>query len=177
MLDLPEDAPEMQHARKVIADLGGVRKARVFTKIFLALLGQSSWNDVPVMPVELILAPNWFHLNIYEMSSWSRGTVVPLTIVYAHQPVWPLKEEHAVPELFTPEDSDLSVRSQKPGINWPNCFLLIDKTLRLLSKLNWKPFRRRALKKALKWTLYLLVAVIVIAGGAAVVWYLMHNSA
>ena len=32
------------------------------------------------------------------------------------------------------------------------------------------------LAKALKWTLYLLVAVIVIMGGAAVVWYLMQNS-
>lgn len=30
------------------------------------------------------------------------------------------------------------------------------------------------LARALKWTLYLLVAVIVIAGGSAVVWYLMQ---
>ncbi len=32
------------------------------------------------------------------------------------------------------------------------------------------------LAKALKWTIYLLVAVIVIAGSGALVWYLMQNN-
>lgn len=31
------------------------------------------------------------------------------------------------------------------------------------------------LAKVLKWTIYLLVAVVVIAGAAAVVWYLTQN--
>ncbi|QPJ61876.1 MAG: squalene--hopene cyclase [Candidatus Nitronauta litoralis] len=153
MLDVSPHDPAMAKARKVIEDLGGVRSARVFTKIFLAMLGQSSWDDTPVMPVELILLPNWFYFNVYEMSSWSRGTVVPLTMVYAHKPVWPLSEEHSVPELFTPADRDLSVKSTKPGLNWPNTFLFIDKTLKTLGKLGWKPLRKAAMKKALRWTL------------------------
>ena len=153
MLGVSPHDPAMVKARKVIADLGGVRKARVFTKIFLALLGQSSWDDVPVMPVELILLPNWFYFNIYEMSSWSRGTVVPLTIVYAHQPVWPLPEEVSVPELFTPEDQDLSIKSKGPGLNWPNFFLWVDKTLKSLGTLGWRPLRKTAMRKALRWTL------------------------
>ncbi len=41
---------------------------------------------VPAIPPELMLLPNWFAINIYEMSSWTRGIVIPLTILYAHKP-------------------------------------------------------------------------------------------
>ena len=40
---------------------------------------------VPAIPPELMLLPNWFPINIYEMSSWTRGIVIPLAIVYAQQ--------------------------------------------------------------------------------------------
>lgn len=42
MCGLKEDHPDMVRAREAIARQGGVRSARVFTKIFLAMLGQSS---------------------------------------------------------------------------------------------------------------------------------------
>ncbi|MEE8260527.1 MAG: squalene--hopene cyclase, partial [Nitrospinaceae bacterium] len=102
---------------------------------------------------EIILLPKSFYFNIYEMSSWSRGTVVPLTIVAAHKPVWPLKPEQAPREIFTSADQDLSVKSKKSGWNWPNCFLFIDKVLKFLGKSPIKPFRGWALKRALQWTL------------------------
>ncbi|MFQ5483119.1 MAG: squalene--hopene cyclase, partial [Nitrospinaceae bacterium] len=153
MCGLTPDCPEMMRARKVIRERGGVRAARVFTKIFLALLGQSSWRDVPAMPVELVLLPRWFYFNIYEMSSWSRGTVVPLSIVYSHRPVFPLPPDQAVPELFTEQDQDLSIQSKKPGLNWANGFLWVDKLIKLLGKTGWKPLRAMALKRALRWIL------------------------
>jgi len=153
MAGMDPNAPEMVRALKCIFTLGGVRKARVFTKIFLAMLGQSSWDDVPAMPVEIILLPKSFYFNIYEMSSWSRGTVVPLTIVAAHKPIWPLKPEQSVREMFTSADQDLSVQSKKSGWNWPNCFLFVDKVLKFLGKSPIKPFRGWALKRALQWTL------------------------
>ena len=153
MAGVSPKSKEMARARKCIAKRGGVRNARVFTKIFLAMLGQSSWSDVPAMPVEIILLPKSFYFNIYEMSSWSRGTVVPLIIVAAHKPVWPLNKEQAVPEIFTETDGDLSVQSKKRGLNWPNFFLLVDKVLKFLGKSPIKPFRGWALKRALEWTL------------------------
>ena len=153
MAGMEATAPEMVRALKCIFDRGGVRKARVFTKIFLAMLGQSSWDDVPAMPVEIILLPKSFYFNIYEMSSWSRGTVVPLTIVAAHKPVWPLRAEQSVREMFTSADADLSVQSKKKGWNWPNFFLTVDKILKFLGKSPIKPFRGWALKRALQWTL------------------------
>ena len=153
MAGMDLNAPEMVRALKCIFTLGGVRKARVFTKIFLAMLGQSSWDDVPAMPVEIILLPKSFYFNIYEMSSWSRGTVVPLTIVAAHQPIWPLKPHQSAREIFTSADKDLSVQSKKSGWNWPNFFMFTDKALKFLGKSPFKPFRGWALRRALKWTL------------------------
>ena len=35
------------------------------------------------MPAEPVLLPSWFLINIYEMSSWARGTVVPLVVLMA----------------------------------------------------------------------------------------------
>jgi squalene-hopene/tetraprenyl-beta-curcumene cyclase len=105
------------------------------------------------MPVELIFLPTSFYFNIYEMSSWSRGTIVPLSMVCAHKPVYSLDEAHGAQEIFTEEDRDLSIKSKEPGVNWPNAFLMVDKFLKLCGKIPWKPFRRSAFKRAEKWVL------------------------
>ena len=42
--------------RAYIAREGGVAKARVFTKCFLALLDAWPWQDIPTVPVEIVLA-------------------------------------------------------------------------------------------------------------------------
>ncbi|OGW13935.1 MAG: hypothetical protein A3K09_07495, partial [Nitrospinae bacterium RIFCSPLOWO2_12_FULL_47_7] len=153
MSGISPDRPEMSKARECIFSLGGIRATRVFTKIFLALLGQVSWDVLPVMPVEIILLPNWFYFNIYEMSSWSRGTVVPLTIIYAHQPVFKLDENQGVRELFRETDRNLSLDYSPDGLSWRNFFIFIDRSLKLFGKSSWKPFRNFALNRAKKWTL------------------------
>ena len=76
------DHPEMAKAREFILSNGGIKRTRVFTKIFLALFGQISWSVLPAMPVEFFVIPNWFPLNIYEMSSWSRSVIVPMLLVF-----------------------------------------------------------------------------------------------
>ena len=153
MAGISPERDEMKRARKFIMENGGIRGCRVFTKIFMAMLGHCSWDPVPSMPVEIMLTPNWFYFNIHEMSSWSRGTVVPLLVIYAFKPVYPVPEGLGIKELFTGADCDLSVKSKKPGLNWPNTFLLLDKFLKLLEKLPWNPFRKFALKRAIKWIL------------------------
>src|SRR5258707_10795231 len=39
-------------------------------------------------------------LNIYEMSSWTRGIVIPMAILSAIRPAWRLTERAHVDELF-----------------------------------------------------------------------------
>ncbi|GIS84242.1 MAG: hypothetical protein CM1200mP16_05420 [Nitrospina sp.] len=52
----------------------------------------------------MILLPNSFYFNIYEISSWSRGTVVPLSLVRSLEPVHSLPPDRNVQELFTEND-------------------------------------------------------------------------
>src|ERR687888_360972 len=68
-------------AREYIQREGGVPRARVFTKCFLALLGQWPWQRIPTVPPELILLPPWGPLSVYDFSCWARQTIVPLAIV------------------------------------------------------------------------------------------------
>jgi squalene-hopene/tetraprenyl-beta-curcumene cyclase len=150
---IPADRPEMARARQCIARLGGIRKCRVFTRIFLALLGQLSWDTVPALPVEAFLLPPGFYFNIYEMSSWSRSTVVPLLVVAAHQPVKPPPPGRDCRELFTPADYELDLHYSEEGLCWRNVFIFIDKVLKALGKIPWKPFRRFAIECAAKWIL------------------------
>jgi squalene-hopene/tetraprenyl-beta-curcumene cyclase len=74
-------------AREFIRREGGVPRARVFTKCFLALLGQWPWQRVSTVPVELILLPPWAPFSVYDFGCWARQTIVPLSAVMALRPV------------------------------------------------------------------------------------------
>ena len=144
--------PEMIRAREVIDGNGGIKATRVFTKIFLAMFGQISWDVCPSIPVEIILLKNWFPINIYEMSSWSRSTVVPLSIVISHKPVCHPPEGRDIKELFTTGDFELGFESD--GLifsSWRNFFIQLDKIIKFAGKFSWKPFRKIAIKKAFQW--------------------------
>jgi len=145
--------PQMEKAKEFILNNGGIKKARVFTKIFLAMFGQISWKHIPAMPIELVLMPNWFPLNIYEMSSWSRGVIVPLLIVYAHRPIHKIPNEKGVSELIPNSNEDFSVSWSDGGLNLHNAFIFLDKIIKLLGKLPFKPFRKKAMDTAIKWVL------------------------
>ena len=55
---------------------------------------------MPAIPPEIVLFPNWFWFNIYEISSWSRAILVPLSIVYAKKPFKKIPDEMNIDELF-----------------------------------------------------------------------------
>ena len=96
---LSADEAPLRRAREFIRAHGGLAKAGVFTRTFLAYFGQFSWQGLPAMPVELVLLPPWFPINIYAMSSWARETVVPLTVLMAKRPQVPIDPREAIDEL------------------------------------------------------------------------------
>ena len=154
MAGLPVDREEMVRTRQAIFANGGIKKTRVFTKMFLAMFGQLSWDDCPAVPVEIILFPNWFPFNIYEISSWSRGTVVPLSVVRSFEPVHELPEGHDVQELFTEKDQDLEFKPNGlPFTNWRDTFIYLDRFIKFVGKFPFKPLRKKALRKVEEWTL------------------------
>ncbi len=150
----PED-PRMVRAHATIVRLGGIPKANTYTKLFLALFGQYPWKYLPIIPPEIILLPNWLYFNIYEMSSWSRGMVVPLSIINHFKPMRHLAPEQQLHELFPygTEHSNLGMPFDRKVFTWKNFFLRWDRALKFLDTLPWKPFRKAALKKAEAWIL------------------------
>ena len=148
----PEDG-RMIKARATIVRLGGIPKANTYTKLFLAMFGQYPWKHLPIIPPEIILLPNWLYFNIYEMSSWSRAMVVPLSIINHFKPTRNLPPEKQLHELFPygTEHSNLGLPFDKKLFTWKNFFLGWNSVLKFLDTLPYKPFRQRALKKAEAW--------------------------
>jgi squalene-hopene/tetraprenyl-beta-curcumene cyclase len=150
----PED-PRMLKAREFILARGGALQTRVFTRIFLALFGQISWEGIPLLPVEFMFLPPWSGLSIYEFSSWTRATIVPLMIIMARRPVQPLPPEQSVAELFLHpgepfEQHRVAWKRRSP---LENLFVLVDRILKLYYKLPLPWPRNFALKRAEKWIL------------------------
>lgn len=149
------EAPEMARARAFVLAHGGIARTRVFTRLWLALFGQSDWEALPAMPPEAILFPSRFPFNIYEFASWARATIVPILVVWAHRPVAHIDPRAAVDELYAdPRDRRRIrfARSRSP-LSWRNSFLAIDRLLRAHERLPWKPLRRRAVRACERWIL------------------------
>ncbi|HUI26116.1 MAG TPA: squalene--hopene cyclase [Candidatus Kryptonia bacterium] len=149
------DEPAMRRAREFILVHGGLAKAGIFTRTFLAYFGQFPWTGLPAMPVEVVLLPPWFPINIYALSSWARGTVVPLTILMAKHPSVRIDDPNGVGELWaTPSnEADLGFPPSQQWLTWRNFFLAVDKTLKFVGRSPWKPLRNRALRAAERWIL------------------------
>ncbi|MCC6487700.1 MAG: squalene--hopene cyclase [Candidatus Hydrogenedentes bacterium] len=142
-------APHMAKAREVIVGLGGLDATNSFTRLYFAIFGQYPWEKCPAVPPEIILLPSWLPINLYEMSSWSRGIVVPLAIIWAHKPSCSVPEHARIPELMlhanTPSHPAESV--------WPSVFLTIDAALKTAENTGMKPLREKALRECKDWML------------------------
>jgi squalene-hopene/tetraprenyl-beta-curcumene cyclase len=149
------DHPALEPARKKILELGGVTKVNTFTKIYLCFLGQYDYDAVPAIPPEIVLFPNWFWFNIYEISSWSRAILVPLSIVYAKKPFKKIPDEMAIEELFVGgrDKSRMRLEWSEKLVSWRNFFLVLDRLVHWFEAVHIRPLRSIALKKAEKWML------------------------
>ena len=66
---------------------GGISKSRLFTKCFLALLGQWPWQRMVSIPPELILLPPGGPFSVYNFACWARQTFVALALAQSLRPV------------------------------------------------------------------------------------------
>ena len=153
------DAPHMKLARDWITEQGGVEATRVFTRIWLALSGLWSWDDLPVIPPELIYLPSWFPLNIYDWGCWARQTIVALAVVQSFRPARPIGI--SIDELKTggPHGRaprplrDLDARpvggTTSPRDPWARFFNALDQALHHYRPV--KSVRRAALRRCAEW--------------------------
>jgi squalene-hopene/tetraprenyl-beta-curcumene cyclase len=147
--------PVLERARKNILAMGGVTEVNTFTKIYLCFFGQYDYDAVPAIPPEIVLFPNWFWFNIYEISSWSRAILVPLSICYAKKPFKKIPREMGVEELFVGgmHKSRMHLHWAKKLVSWRNFFLVIDRVTHWFERVHVRPLRSIALRKAEKWVL------------------------
>ena len=149
--DLP-NAPHMERARKRIHELGGLERTNSYVRFYLAMIGAIEWDMAPATPPEMILIPAWITGNLYDMSSWTRAIVIPLSVIYAVKPDWRMEECETVDELFVNHANAKAAFAWSPKIvSWRNFFLATDRALKLYERLPWKPFRKRAMAEAKRW--------------------------
>ncbi|MCL2004654.1 MAG: squalene--hopene cyclase [Planctomycetaceae bacterium] len=152
-------ADYMQKARVRALELGGVDKVNSFTRFYLAILGQIPHNVCPAVPPQMMLLPNWFPINIYNMSAWSRTIFVPLSIVSALAPVRNLPPEKGIQEIFVkkPEEWGPLVAPGKTltknPFSWDYFFRFCNSAMWLCRRWGVTPFRKLSIEKAKQWTL------------------------
>lgn len=149
------DDPALAKAREAIARMGGIARINTFTRAYLHLIGQFPETGTPAIPPELILFPQWFYFNIYEISSWSRAILVPLSLIYALKPQTRIPDSLGIAELFPEGVNNTEVRLPwAPEVfSWRNFFLVLDRFLKFWERTPLKPFRKLALRKAEQWML------------------------
>lgn len=153
------DSPPLIKARDAILAAGGVERVNSFTRFYLAMLGLIPYSLCPAVPPEVALLPQWFPVNIYQMSAWSRTIVIPLSLLWAFQPCTPIPQ--GIDELYTSPDKTLpkvirgvNHESSTSGrINWSRFFQRLDQGFKTVENWGVKPLRRRAVKKCVEWIL------------------------
>ncbi|MBS0279704.1 MAG: squalene--hopene cyclase [Proteobacteria bacterium] len=146
------DAPHMKRAREAIHARGGAIKANVFTRILLALYGETGWANVPTVPVELILLPRWFPIHLSKMSYWARTVIVPLLVLAAKRPLARNPRGVHVAELFVPGVPAASPRAPHQSAGWSAFFGALDWCLKRFEPFWPKGLRARAIEKCRTWT-------------------------
>jgi squalene-hopene/tetraprenyl-beta-curcumene cyclase len=144
-LRLAGDLPTAEHMRAASAFAragGGLEKARVFTRIWLAMFGVWPWEQLPALPPELMLLPRWAPLNPYDFACWARQTIVALTVVLSYRPQralpFEIDELHGSEPWSSPQASTLTGRG----------FIALDRIARLYQRHPVPWLREPALSRA-----------------------------
>jgi len=138
----------MARLRERILALGGLRACNSYVKINLSLFGLYPREHTPSIPPEL----NLFGNLIYEMSSWTRAIVTPLSILHSMNPRRPVPSGFTVEELLVP-GVPLAFVDREKILSWGNFFFVADRMLKLWERHGSRSLRTRAIRRAEQWIL------------------------
>jgi len=91
--------PRMKKARALILKMGGIQACNSYTKLNYSLFDLYPRKYCPTIPPEIMIIPGNL---LYEMSSWTRTIIVPLSIVQATGIIRKTPHNLRVTELFHP---------------------------------------------------------------------------
>jgi squalene-hopene/tetraprenyl-beta-curcumene cyclase len=146
----------LSNARRWIKGRGGLGHIRVFTRYWLALLGVWPWEATPNLPPEIVRLPRMVPFNIYNFAQWARATLVPLAVLSARRPVYPLPQGNRLAELFEGDDRSRVVasaveESRRFSLEW--LFQKLDRALHIVQNNHLFLFREESIKLCLEWIL------------------------
>ena len=139
--------PRMQRLRDCILSLGGIQRANSYVKINLSLFNLYPREHAPTVPPELMLLGK----IIYEMSSWTRAIVIPLSIVQSAG-ARPAPAGFDLAEIFAP-DVPLAFPNNEGFFSWRNFFITADRVFKRWERKGLPGIRQRAMKRAEAWML------------------------
>jgi squalene-hopene/tetraprenyl-beta-curcumene cyclase len=138
--------PAMARARNRVLALGGLQACNSYTKINLSLFGLYPRQYAPSVPPEIMLVPGNL---LYEMSSWTRAIVVPLSIVQALSGTRPVPAGFTLEELFLAGGRMTMPKRDR----FSTLFLHADRLVKLWERRGLEGVRRNAIRQAEEWML------------------------
>ncbi|TPQ36764.1 squalene--hopene cyclase [Cupriavidus pinatubonensis] len=152
-LKMAGDDPQAAHmarAREVILAMGGAETSNVFTRTLLALYGVMPWQAVPMMPVEIMLLPQWFPFHLSKVSYWARTVIVPLLVLNSLRPQARNPRKVGIDELFLGSRDAVRLPPRAPHQHkgWHALFHGADVLLRTAEHVMPRGLRRRAIDAA-----------------------------
>jgi squalene-hopene/tetraprenyl-beta-curcumene cyclase len=144
MAGMDMENPSMQKALAVIRKLGGIQACNSYTKINFSFFDLFPRKFCPTIPPELMILPGNF---LYEMSSWTRSIIVPLSIVQALGEAKPTPGRLRVDELTHPNRKFALQRRDRIA----NLFITADKLLKRWERQNVRKIRGSAIREAETW--------------------------
>ncbi|MBS1832462.1 MAG: squalene--hopene cyclase, partial [Acidobacteria bacterium] len=141
----PDSIPMRKALERALA-LGGLQACNSYTKINLSLFDLFPRKFAPSVPPEIVLLPGDI---LYEMSSWTRAIVVPLSIVQAIGLNRPVPAGMTVEELYKAGKKLTLPTRGRTGI----VFSHLDRALKLWDRRGLKNVRMAAIREAEHWML------------------------
>ncbi|GAC1575972.1 MAG: squalene--hopene cyclase [Candidatus Elarobacter sp.] len=151
LLGVARDDPALSLARDFVLARGGIARSRVFTRMHLALVGAYDWTGLPSLPPWLMLLPGRGPFSIYDLSSWARGSTVPLILLFDRKPVYgPVLD---LDELYAGGRAAARVAPPDSNDALTRFFTHVDALLKWSERAGLVPFRTRGLQRAHRWTI------------------------
>jgi squalene-hopene/tetraprenyl-beta-curcumene cyclase len=143
---VPVDSNAMRRARERVLALGGLQAVNSYVKINLSLFGLYPREHAPSVPPEIVMLPG----NVlYEMSSWTRSIIVPLSIVQARGANRRAPAGFTLDELLLPGVSLALPRRRGLSI----LFHHLDRMFKVWEKRGSERIRGAAIREAERWIL------------------------
>ncbi len=146
MTGMDIEDPRMKKARALILKLGGIQACNSYTKINYSFFNLFPRKYCPTIPPEILIIPGNL---LYEMSSWTRTIIVPLSIIQAVGGTKPTPNGLRIDELMHPHRKLALHRKDRIA----NLFIKADTLFKRWERQSVKKIRTHAIRQAEHWML------------------------